>query len=213
MSESDLRCYYHTEREATSQCDRCGDYLCAKCVHEHDELLVCARCFEDIRPRDEIGKSAKIACVLNALACSFWLAVLLQYLWRFSMMNRSVSVMIAIPVITMMMSVLAALFALSDMRGRSSLEQLFCSSVVISAGCSAILIATELLTPGVISDTRVLLMGSGGLVLLLMSVVLLGASAWKKARPIWALAVALLAPLMLGAWLFTRLYPLVLILQ
>ena len=66
----------------------------------------------------------------------------------------------------------------------------------------------------VISNTEIMLIiVGGGLVLPLASIMLLGASAWKKARPIWALAVALLAPLMLGAWLFTRLYPLVLILQ
>ncbi len=30
--EPDLRCYHHPEREAASQCDHCGDYLCAECV-------------------------------------------------------------------------------------------------------------------------------------------------------------------------------------
>ena len=41
----------------------------------------------------------------------------------------------------------------------------------------------------------------GCLALVLTSIVLLGASVWKKARPLWALIVALSAPLMFGAYL------------
>ena len=40
----DLRCHYHPGREAASQCDKCGDYLCAKCVREFEGQYLCAKC-------------------------------------------------------------------------------------------------------------------------------------------------------------------------
>ena len=42
----DLRCYYHPEREATSQCDVCGDYLCGKCMRSFKKEHVCGTCYE-----------------------------------------------------------------------------------------------------------------------------------------------------------------------
>ncbi len=46
--QPDLRCYYHPELEATSQCDRCGDYLCTECVVSHKKMLLCERCVKDV---------------------------------------------------------------------------------------------------------------------------------------------------------------------
>ncbi len=194
MSEPDLRCYYHSDREATSQCDRCGDYLCAECVNEHDELHVCAKCFEDIRPRDEIGESARIACVLNALVCCFWLLIRIKPPLPPSPLDT-------LAAISMTVSWLAVLLSLSDMRGRASEEQLFRWSIVTSASGSALVIAVVLLSRDATSNTGWMLMASSSLVLQVASVVLLGASAGKRAKPVWALIVALLAPVMFGAWL------------
>jgi len=44
--EPDLRCYYHPEREATSQCDRCGDYLCDECVRSLGGEQLCSKCYD-----------------------------------------------------------------------------------------------------------------------------------------------------------------------
>ena len=41
----DLRCYYHPERAATSQCDRCGDYLCGECVLYREGEHNCRTCY------------------------------------------------------------------------------------------------------------------------------------------------------------------------
>ena len=46
MSEADLRCYHHPDREATSQCDRCGDYLCDDCVRTLIGEHVCTTCYD-----------------------------------------------------------------------------------------------------------------------------------------------------------------------
>jgi len=198
----DLRCYHHPERQATSQCDRCGDYLCPECVHEHDELHVCARCFEDIRPRKEIGTSGKIACVMNALACFYWmLCVHVPHLSEGHLPN-----------IPMIVSVVAVLLAVSNIRGRASGERLFRWSVMISAGGCALFIAedsyTHCLMPWIPTAKMYFMIPDVTHAicryLVMASIVLLGAAAWKRAKPVWALVVALLAPLMFGVCLLTR---------
>jgi len=65
--QPDLRCYYHPDREAAGQCDRCGDYLCAECVREHDELQVCPQCLSYLT-RPELPTLAQLACLLNLVA-------------------------------------------------------------------------------------------------------------------------------------------------
>jgi len=42
----DLRCYHHPGREATNQCDRCGDYLCDDCVRPLGAELICTACYD-----------------------------------------------------------------------------------------------------------------------------------------------------------------------
>ena len=65
--QPDLRCYHHPERAAVNQCDRCGDYLCDGCVHEHYGDSLCARCLADLtRPVAE--SEATVAAVLNLTA-------------------------------------------------------------------------------------------------------------------------------------------------
>ena len=50
-TKPDLRCYHHPEREATSQCDRCGDYLCDDCVIPLVEEQFCPECYRRYLPR------------------------------------------------------------------------------------------------------------------------------------------------------------------
>ena len=45
----DLRCYYHPEVAATSQCDMCGDYLCDECVSVYLGDHLCRTCEDDVR--------------------------------------------------------------------------------------------------------------------------------------------------------------------
>jgi len=210
----DLRCYHHPECEATSQCDRCGDYLCGDCVNEHDELHVCARCLKDIKPRVEIGMSAKIACIMNALACSNWLLLLIYAKRQWSgppfFLSSAEDGLVSM---SKTVSALAVLIVLSGMRGRASEEHYFRWSVATSASGSALFIAVFLFGLYNISYIGSMLMCSSWFILQLISVALLGAAAWKRARPIWALVVALLAPLMFGYFLFIKFYNLVLFFQ
>lgn len=59
----DLRCYYHPDVEATSQCDRCGDYLCGQCSAGHEGLELCLACVRDLTASD-LGPEGLWACVL-----------------------------------------------------------------------------------------------------------------------------------------------------
>jgi len=195
MSEVDLRCYYHPDREATSQCDRCGDYLCSECVRKFHELYLCARCLKDVRPRGNLGNSARIACVICLVACSLWMVALLLR----DILPFSESSLIAPAAISMGVSVLAVLLAFSHMRGRDGKEQLFRWSVVASAGDNAIFSALGLMESDAFWGGFGLACIDIGLMLLVASVVLSGASVWKRTEATWALTVALLAPLMLTA--------------
>ena len=65
MSEwPELKCYHHPEADATSQCDRCGDYLCSECVGEHSGDYLCQSCFGDATdPMDSAGVTRAISAV------------------------------------------------------------------------------------------------------------------------------------------------------
>ena len=67
VMQPDLRCYYHPEREASSQCDRCGDYLCAECVKEWDGQWLCAGCLKEASS-PSLRWRGKLACILNLAA-------------------------------------------------------------------------------------------------------------------------------------------------
>ena len=78
--QPDLRCYHHPERTATSQCDRCGDYLCAECMKELAEQYLCPTCYRELMPArfvddprvEQAGTSlmtfAAVSFVFNLLA-------------------------------------------------------------------------------------------------------------------------------------------------
>ena len=71
----DLRCYYHPDREATSQCDRCGDYLCGECVKQFQDQYLCDRCWQEERGPDEA--KAKRWLQIACLSCAGGLALYL----------------------------------------------------------------------------------------------------------------------------------------
>ena len=67
---SDLRCYYHPDREATGQCDRCGDYLCDECKREWTDRTLCVVCIENL---NQVEPEGVVLVVLNLVgALSFW---------------------------------------------------------------------------------------------------------------------------------------------
>ena len=211
MPQPDLRCYHHPDREATSQCESCGDYLCEECVTYFREQYLCARCAKDLAPKEKIGKNGQIACVINALACSFWIMV------AFKIEGYESITTIALLFVSMMFSVVAVIMALSHIRGQPSGDVLFRWSVVIVAvwaGVSALFIAGLLCIlyipdRGFIATSRVAtIFGSifgvmflGNVCSVLTSTVLLGAAGLRHVRPRWPLAVALLASLMFAVCL------------
>ena len=64
--QPDLRCYYHPEREATDQCDRCGDYLCAECAKGYFGQHVCPACLSYFA-RERLDDRLRAASALNAV--------------------------------------------------------------------------------------------------------------------------------------------------
>lgn len=62
--QPDLRCYHHPDREATAQCDRCGDYLCDECEREWNDERLCRECLQDRIPA-KVGSDGEVACILN----------------------------------------------------------------------------------------------------------------------------------------------------
>ena len=82
LAHPDLRCYHHPDLEATSQCDRCGDYLCGECAQQHEELALCPQCLAYLS-RPVVPRRGKTACVVNLLAVAVyvpgsWLA---EWVW------------------------------------------------------------------------------------------------------------------------------------
>ena len=74
MNEPDLRCYHHPEREATGQCDRCGDYLCPECVWAFGEQHVCGACFNWVHPKETLWRFVKVFLLILVtllLVCTF----------------------------------------------------------------------------------------------------------------------------------------------
>ena len=57
--QPDLRCYHHPDREAISQCDRCGDYLCGECMVERRGQHLCTDCWNELDPRSQAGRKLK----------------------------------------------------------------------------------------------------------------------------------------------------------
>ena len=67
-AEPELNCYYHPTTLATSQCDRCGDYLCGYCVQVFNEEHLCDRCFADKCEEIDNPPVSKLGSLLVLLA-------------------------------------------------------------------------------------------------------------------------------------------------
>ncbi len=66
----DLRCYYHPNREATSQCDLCDDMLCRLCVREHEGQHICKTCKKRIMqggPSTYVNRWSLVVALLYGL--------------------------------------------------------------------------------------------------------------------------------------------------
>ena len=75
--QPDLRCYYHPDREATSQCDRCGDYLCGECVKDLFGTPLCAKCLKHVRtPGLETMEEAERGMKTFMLVCGVLLVLI-----------------------------------------------------------------------------------------------------------------------------------------
>ena len=82
-SSPDLRCYYHPEREATSQCDSCGDYLCEECTSHWGRKFLCPACHRKARPKlpvnDPRARTVGTSLIILAIA-SFLLSIVTSVL-------------------------------------------------------------------------------------------------------------------------------------
>jgi len=83
MNEPDLRCYHHPEREATSQCDRCGDYLCAECVSEYRDQYLCKSCLTELEPRMRKSSRNALAIMIGSAVLGFILGAAWWYWIQF----------------------------------------------------------------------------------------------------------------------------------
>ena len=90
--QPDLRCYYHPDREAGGQCDRCGDYLCVQCVREHEELQVCPQCLSDLT-LPELPKPAQRACLLNLASIVVVILSLMTGMFELIVLELPIAVM------------------------------------------------------------------------------------------------------------------------
>jgi len=120
MPQPDLRCYYHPEREATSQCDRCGDYLCDRCVTYFRDQYLCARCVKDLT-RAILGTTGRAACVIVFASSVFGWAVPLILSWLLTPAQRPWTVLFYCLYGMSILSSLAALIL--SLMGRHSEQQ------------------------------------------------------------------------------------------
>ena len=71
----DLRCYHHPEREATGQCDSCGDYLCSECICMLEGQQLCDGCWAGAHPTERAIKR------LRTCSSNFYILALLTLLF------------------------------------------------------------------------------------------------------------------------------------
>ena len=86
--QPDLRCYHHPEREATGQCDRCGDYLCAECQRELANKQLCDRCRTELHPstlKTHLGTLSTfhyVVGIMTAMTCCGMLSIMAPVIGR-----------------------------------------------------------------------------------------------------------------------------------
>ena len=199
----DLRCYYHPDREATSQCDRCGDYLCAECVQRYAGLEVCGRCRLDLLPVKRLPRVVQAACGAGFIAGLFWLFPILFFLGLDIPDEWDV---VTYVIISAGMSLFAFVTCSAGAVWGAIGSRWLHASVVLSAALSLVMLA---LVYGIIDpDVPFADEGYFGLMLGLsaVSLVLGGLYAWKKVRPRWVLGLILVPPVELCLFSFLGLW-------
>ena len=175
----DLRCYYHPGREATGQCDRCGDYLCGECLREYCGDSLCGRCYRELtRPEValDVGKAAtvSVAGALPVTVMGVFVSVLVDSPGPF---------MLTLAISTVMLFASLALCAgtwqESDVRARPLVAAVSRSSAVFLAECLLVLLAVAVRSAGPVGT--VLGAALWTVQILIVAVVVPAACAWPIA--------------------------------
>ena len=191
---SEEHCFYHPEREILLQCEQCGRSLCADCPRERAGKLLCRSCANEVVRAPALNVFGQAACVLGFLACQVWR----QPLTRSIMIFENLALVMSFGA-----TALAAFGAITDTGSRRTLN--------ISIGLSAFTSGLVLITywfhwtsffrwlPGGSYEEQYLVccyvcLGLMGGSLVFWLIALIG-----RTRPFWAMALALVCPL-LTSW-------------
>ena len=96
----DLRCYHHPDREATGQCDRCGDYLCDECRTEWEGTPVCTKCRAELDPSARLGAVPLLVCAFSCATGLLWILIVAQFVFHrafFRMPDPYTTFLVALP--------------------------------------------------------------------------------------------------------------------
>ena len=63
--EPDLKCYYHPDRDASAQCDRCQDFLCEECMRVSMGRHLCVKCWHQVDPQGRDKEHLRVLSVLH----------------------------------------------------------------------------------------------------------------------------------------------------
>ena len=203
--ESELRCYHHPDREATSQCDRCGDYLCGECMKEHRKQYLCDRCLRDVT-RPQVPTIGKRVCV--AIPALFVLHILVFGLGGELLESRLNKWLL------FWMPIVAGLFLWTALRARRAARvesgpvKLFLSATALAAFCYVIMFTNAFVMAGLeelragrwnairISDWSILVASLVAGVIMVLAVVNWFRAVRQGIRPLWTLIILLLMMLM-----------------
>ncbi len=183
--QPDLRCYYHPDREAGGQCDRCGDYLCVQCVREHEELQGCPTCLSYLT-RPELPKLIRYACLLNLVA----IVVVIPWLMMGMFGRMMLDMLVALEVPIVFSSIVLAMAGWSEKRDAAGKLQvsvllLSCLPPIFFFGC--LLDGTWGPPDGEISVLAWLAAGA----LFLVSFIFWLWAVIEGVKPLWAVIVSL----------------------
>ena len=205
--QPDLRCYYHPDREATSQCDRCGDYLCGECAREHEGLHVCEKCRLDLTPMNDLGRLGVAASIFAFVASLFWGWGLLEL---YGIAHLGIDDDPAM-VVSMGASVAAIILAFAGARGCGKGRKWLNAAVATFAAGSALPLAVFGAVSkwsGVLGRRRGVVVWCAlalGLCVVIASAAMLYRGIKHRGRPWWAALMLLVAMLMTAACYVTLL--------
>lgn len=49
---ANIRCYFHSDREAVGRCPNCMHYYCRECISEYQSKVICAQCLRKLVNND-----------------------------------------------------------------------------------------------------------------------------------------------------------------